>query len=453
MTAAPFVLSSRRVVTPDGVRPANIVVRDGRIAAVEEHGTAPAGLPVVDAGEAALLPGVVDVHVHVNEPGRTEWEGFATATRAAAAGGVTTLVDMPLNSIPATTTTAALAEKRRAAEDKCAVDVGFWGGVVPGNLGELAPLVAAGALGFKCFLSPSGVPEFTHVGAADLEPAMAELARLGAVLLAHAEQPALVDDGWGGSEPEAAHRRSYAAYLASRPPVAEVAAIELLARLAAETGCRVHVVHVASAEAADAVAAARADGVAMSAETCPHYLTAAAGEIGDGETLWKCAPPVRSARHREALWRGLEAGVLDLVASDHSPSPPAGKHLESGDFAAAWGGIASLQLTLPLLWTGARQRGLGLDRLAGWLAAGPARLAGLGATKGAIAAGRDADLVVFDPEAGFTVDPARLYHRHPVTPYAGRELVGVVRRTYLRGREIWDGERVSETPSGRLLRR
>ena len=461
MPAPSFALAGRRVVTPEGVRAATVVVREGRIAAVEAPGEAAGDLPLVDAGGAVVSPGVVDVHVHVDEPGRSHWEGFATATRAAAAGGVTTLVDMPLNSIPATTTAAALAEKRRAAAGKCAVDVGFWGGVVPGNTAELAPLAAAGALGFKCFLAPSGVAEFAPVGEAELRPAMGELARLGAVLLAHAELPALLDDGWAGAPGEAGYAarcRSYRAYLTSRPPAAEVAAIGLLARLAADTGCRVHVVHVASAEAVAAVRAARAAGVAMTAETCPHYLTACAEEIGDGETLWKCAPPVREGRHREALWRALDERVLDLVASDHSPSPPAGKHLATGDCAAAWGGIASLQLTLPLVWSGLERRGLGgdagLERLAEWLSAAPARLAGL-AAKGAIAAGRDADLVLWRSEAVFTVDPARLYHRHPITPYAGRGLAGVVERTFVRGVEVWDGERVhgegGERPAGSLL--
>ena len=452
MPAPSFALRSRRVVTPEGVRPAVVVVRDGRIERVGPWDDAPGDLPLDDAGDDALSPGVVDPHVHANDPGRADWEGLDDATRAAAAGGVTAFVDMPLNSLPPTTTAAGLAAKRQAAAGRLSVDVGMWGGVVPGNLDELPALWEGGVLGFKAFLAPSGVDEFPAVGERELRPAMAVLAGLGAPLLLHAELPDRLDEGWG-ERVGTAGRRRYAAWLASRPPEAEAAAIDLVARLAAETGARVHVVHATSAEAVDAVRRARAAGVAMTAETCPHYLSQDAESIADGATLWKCAPPVRGRAHREALWAALLAGDLALVASDHSPSPPAGKHLDSGDFAAAWGGISSLQLLLPLTWTGARERGAGLDRLAGWLSAAPARLAGLAGRKGAIAPGLDADLVVWDSDARFRVDPKRLYHRHPTTPYAGRELAGVVRRTWLRGAVAFDGERVVSPPRGQVLDR
>ena len=452
MPAPSFALRSRRVVTPEGVRPALVVVREGRIVRVGPWDDPPAGLPLDDAGDDAVSPGVVDPHVHANDPGRADWEGLDHATRAAAAGGVTTFLDMPLNSVPPTTTAAGLAAKREAAAGRLAVDVGLWGGVVPGNLDELPALWEGGVFGFKAFLAPSGVDEFPAIGERELRPAMAVLAALGAPLLVHAELPDRLDEGWGGRT-DAAGRRRYAAWLASRPPEAEAAAIDLVARLAAETGARVHVVHAASGEAVEAVRRARAAGVAMTAETCPHYLVQEAESIPDGATLWKCAPPIRGRVHREALWSALLAGELDLVASDHSPSPPAGKHLGSGDCAAAWGGISSLQLLLPLVWTGARARGAGLGRLAGWLSAAPARLAGLAGRKGAIAPGLDADLVVWDPEARFRVEPETLYHRHPTTPYAGRELAGVVRRTVLRGVEVFDGERVAEPPRGELLER
>ncbi len=414
---------------------------------------APPDLLVIDAGDHLVMPGVVDSHVHVNEPGRTEWEGFTTATRAAVAGGVTTLVDMPLNSIPATTSVAALEAKREAARGRVRVDVGFWGGVVPGNSGELAALHEAGVLGFKAFLAPSGVDEFPHVGEAELRPAMRELARLGAVLLVHAEDPSVLDRAEPVWKAPGASDRSYRTYLASRPPEAETAAIELVLRLCRELGTRVHVVHLATGAALPALAAARAEGLPVTVETCPHYLTFAAEEIADGATAWKCAPPIREAAEREALWRALGRGEIDLVASDHSPAPPALKGLDSGDFRRAWGGIASLQLALPAVWTAARERGHRPEALVPWMCTGPARLAGLVGRKGAIAPGYDADLVVWDPEASFEVRPEDLHHRHPVTPYAGRTLFGRVVRTFVRGVEVFrDGEIVGD-PAGELLRR
>jgi allantoinase len=439
------VFRARRVVLPDGVRPASVHVADGRIVAVRgfDHTD---GAPVVDAGDAVLMPGLVDTHVHVNEPGRTHWEGFETATRAAAAGGVTTLVDMPLNSIPATTSVAGLREKVAAAE-KCRVDVGFWGGVVPGNEPELRPLHAAGVLGFKCFLAPSGVDEFGHVGEADLRRAMPVLAELGAPLLVHAEFPAPLEHAASlvsGEDP-----RLYATYLRSRPPAAETEAIELMIRLCREFGTRVHIVHLAAAEALPMLRQARAEGLPVTVETCPHYLHFAAEEIRDGGLEWKCAPPIRDRGNRALLWEALEAGDLDLVASDHSPCPPA---LKAGDWFTAWGGIASLQLGLPVMWTAARARGMGPERVAAWMSAAPARLAGLPA-KGAIEAGRDADLVVWEPDAEVAVTPDTLHHRHKVTPYAGGVFAGAVRTTYVRGVPVYDRGRFPGEPAGRILLR
>ena len=447
MSPPDLVLRAERVVTPAGVRRAAVHVQDGTITAVTGWDGIPPGCPVEELGAAALMPGLVDAHVHVNEPGRTDWEGFASATRAAAAGGVTTLVDMPLNAIPATTTRAGLEAKRAAAAGRCHVDVGFWGGVVPGNAAELTGLWAAGVLGFKCFLTPSGVDEFGHVGEAELREAMPVLGRLGAVLLAHAEHPAELRSAAPSADP-----RDYATYLATRPPRAEVRAIELLLRLAAETGCRVHIVHLAAAEALPLLQRARARGVPVTAETCPHYLHFAAEEIAAGATAWKCAPPLRGAANRERLWEGLMAGTIDLVASDHSPCPPGLKCGDSGDFLAAWGGIASLQLSLPVLWEGTRRRGYTIRDVARWMSAAPARLAGL-AGKGAIAPGMDADLVAWDPDAALQVDPANLHHRHPLTPYAGAGLHGRVRATWLRGVRIFDDGRFPAEPSGALLLR
>jgi allantoinase len=436
-----LAVRARRAVTPDGVRPVTVGVRGGRIAALAGfEATLDAVVTEELPGAEVLMPGLVDTHVHVNEPGRTDWEGFATATAAAAAGGVTTLIDMPLNSVPPTTTAAALAAKRAAAQQSAAVDVGFWGGAVPGNLADLAGLHEAGVFGFKAFLIDSGVPEFGCLDAAQLDAVLAETARLDALLIVHAEDPAVV-----AAAPEASGTR-YAGFLASRPAAAEQAAIAHLLRAAGRHGARVHILHLASAGALPLIAAARADGVRVSAETCPHYLTFCAEEVPDGATEFKCCPPIRESAHRDGLWAGLAGGLIDVVVSDHSPCPPALKQRDTGDFGAAWGGISSLQLALPAVWTQARARGHGLPDVVRWMAAGPAALAGLPG-KGAIAPGYDADLVAFDDAASFTVDPARLRHRHPVTPYAGRTLTGVVRRTWLRGQET------GGTPAGRMVRR
>jgi allantoinase len=447
----PTLLISRRVVTPEGVHPATVHVQDGKIERVGPVDEALSGVPAIDCGDAVLMPGIVDTHVHVNEPGRTEWEGFATATRAAAAGGVTTMVDMPLNSVPATTTRDGLRAKLEAADGKCRVDVGLWGGVVPGNAGELAGLLAEGVLGFKAFLTPSGVEEFQHVEESDLRAAMPVLARHGAVLLVHAELPGPIDAAagvWMGGSPA-----EYSRYLRSRPDAAEVEAVEMLIRLCRETGCRLHIVHVSSAEVLPVLRRAREEGLPVTAETCPHYLTFAAEEIPDGGVAFKCAPPIRSRENRERLWEALREGTIDLMATDHSPCPPEMKKIEAGDFCEAWGGIASLQLALPAVWTGARERGFTIADLAGWMCAAPARLAGLEERKGAIAPGYDADLVIWDPEASFEVEAERLHHRHKLTPYAGRMLYGVVRRTLLRGETVYDNGQFPGVPSGLLLKK
>jgi allantoinase len=447
MTEPLLVVRSRRVVT-DAVAPAAIHVRAGTIERIAAWDDVPAGARLDDVGELAVLPGVVDTHVHLNEPGRTEWEGFATATRAAAIGGVTALVDMPLNSIPPTTTREAFAAKRAAARGQCSVDVGFWGGVVPGNAGELAGLVRDGVRGFKCFLIDSGVDEFGWVGEADLAPAMAILAELGAPLLVHAEVAGPIDaaaPALAGADP-----RRYATYLASRPPAAEEDAIALATRLCRATGARTHIVHHSAASALDQLRAARAEGLPLSAETCPHYLHFTAEAIPDGATPFKCAPPIRDAANREALWCALAEGVLDLVASDHSPCSPGLKAIEAGDFVAAWGGVSGLQLALPVVWTEAAARGHSLVDIARWMSAAPARLARL-AWKGAIAAGRDADLVVFDDAAHTTVTAESIHHRHRVTPYAGETLRGAVVATYLRGQRIAEHGRALATDLGDLL--
>jgi allantoinase len=431
MTAYDLVLRSRRVTLPDGERPAAVCVRDGRVASVQPYDA----VDGLDLGDVALLPGLVDTHVHVNEPGRTEWEGFATATWAAAAGGVTTIIDMPLNSIPPTVNVTALETKRRAAAGQCYVDVGFWGGAVPGNVADLPALHESGVFGFKCFLIDSGVPEFPPLDRAGLDAA---LRAVPALFVVHAEDP----DAVVAPVPSA----RYLDFVASRPPAAEESAVALTVSSARATGARVHILHLSAAGALAHLSAARGDGVRVTAETCPHYLALVAEEVPNGATQFKCCPPIRDAANRDALWRGLASAAIDCVVSDHSPCAPELKRPDTGDFAQAWGGIASLQLGLPVMWTAARARGHTLDDLARWMSTGPADLVGL-TRKGRIAVGADADLVAFDPSATRTVDPSRLYHRHPTTPYAGRKLTGAVVQTWLRGVPV------STTPRGRLLRR
>jgi allantoinase len=380
-----------------------------------------------------VMPGVIDTHVHVNEPGRADWEGFETATFAAAAGGVTTILDMPLNSIPATTSRFALERKREVAEGKCHVHVGFIGGVVPGNADELSRLADGGVRAFKCFLSPSGVDEFPSVSERMLRKAFPKLAELGLPLMVHAEDPSLLHPApHGGS-------REYVDYLNSRPPEAESAAISTMIKMMGEYPTPVHIVHLSSANSLKVVRAARDRGLPITVETCPHYLTFAAQEIRDGATELKCAPPIRWDSEREKLWKALFAGEIDQVASDHSPCPPEMKQQTDGDFFSAWGGIASLELSLAAVWTGARSHGAGIEWIVHWMCEATARLAGLDAQKGKLAAGFDADIVVWNPEASFRVDPRGLHQRHKITPYAGQTLFGVVKATYVCGQLAFGG--------------
>ena len=450
--AANLIVRGRRVVTPEGERPAAVHVRDGVITAVSGFDDIPAACAVHEAGDSVVMPGLVDTHVHINEPGRTEWEGFATATRAAAAGGVTTLIEMPLNSIPPTTSVAGLGQKIAATANQLWVDVGFWGGVVPGNLSELQPLWQGGVFGFKCFLVPSGVVEFREVCESDLRAALPELAALGAPLLVHSELPGPIEEAVA-ERSKNAPPNSYSTWLASRPRNSEDEAIALLLRLAEEFRAHIHIVHLSSSNSIDQLRKARKRGFRFSVETCPHYLTFVSDEIADGATQFKCAPPIRERENREKLWTALREGTIDFIVSDHSPCPPAMKLLEEGDFLRAWGGISSLQIGLPTVWTQARSRSYALTQVTEWMCRGPARFAGLEKRKGAIAVGCDADLVIWNPDAKFGVDPSRLHHRHNLTPYTGRELFGVVETTFLRGQKIFDSGAFLTPPAGRVLYR
>jgi allantoinase len=476
MPATDLVIRGRRVVVSDGskpgssaparpmsIGPASIHVADGVIVAIAGYEEIPAGCPVEEAADRQLvMPGLVDTHVHINEPGRTAWEGFASATRAAAAGGVTTLIDMPLNSIPPTTTVAGLHAKLAAAGDQCFVDVGFWGGVVPGNTHELAGMFAAGVVGFKCFLIHSGVDEFPNVTESELRVAMPELTRLGAMLIVHAEVPGPISQASLSAchttltEIATAGRQNvvaseYQTFLESRPRAAENEAVELMIKLGREFGTRIHIVHHSSADALPMLREAKAAGLKLTAETCPHYLYFAAEDIPAGATEFKCCPPIRERENRELLWEALKAGTIDLIVSDHSPCTEDLKLKESGNFLEAWGGIASLQLRLPVIWTAAKARGFALENLTEWLCTAPARQVGLQGKKGELAIGRDADVIFWDPAGEFRVEPELLYHRNKLTPYLGELLQGTVQKTFLRGRKIYDGGEISSTPEGRTL--
>ncbi|WP_077488965.1 allantoinase AllB [Sinomonas mesophila] len=437
-----LVIRGQRVLTTAGIAPREVGITDGRIVALEPLGNGLAGREVIELAEdETLLPGLVDSHVHVNEPGRTEWEGFASATKAAAAGGVTTIIDMPLNSIPPTVNVDALEQKRAAARTQSFVDVGFWGGAIPGNTGDLRPLHDEGVFGFKCFLLHSGVDEFPHLDVEELEKDLTEIASFDGLMIVHAEDSRAIDRA---PNPEG---DVYESFLHSRPRGAENVAIAEVIERARWTGARAHILHLSSSDALPMIASARRDGVRLTVETCPHYLTLLAEEIPNGATAFKCCPPIREASNRELLWKGLEDGIIDCIVSDHSPSTVDLKDLENGDFGVAWGGVASLQLGLSIIWTEARRRGISLERVVEWMGRKPAELARL-QRKGTLAPGYDADFAVFAADETFIVDADRLHHKNHITPYQGKALSGVVRRTFVRGTEV-----DFEEPQGQLIRR
>ncbi|MDQ4502446.1 allantoinase AllB [Sinomonas sp. ASV322] len=437
-----LVIRGQRVLTTAGIVPREVGIIDGRIVALEPFGNGLSGREVIElADDETLIPGLVDSHVHVNEPGRTEWEGFASATKAAAAGGVTTIIDMPLNSIPPTTNVEALKLKRTSAETQSFVDVGFWGGAIPGNTGDLRALHDEGVFGFKCFLLHSGVDEFPHLEVDELEKDLAEIASFDGLMIVHAEDSRAIDRA---PNPDG---DVYDSFLHSRPRGAENVAIAEVIERARWTGARAHILHLSSSDALPMIATAKRDGVKLTVETCPHYLTLLAEEIPNGATAFKCCPPIREASNRELLWKGLEDGVIDCIVSDHSPSTIDLKDLKNGDFGVAWGGVASLQLGLSIIWTEARRRGIPLERVVEWMGHRPAQLARL-QRKGLLAPGYDADLAIFAADDAFVVDADKLHHKNHITPYQGKTLSGVVRRTFVRGTEVDFG-----APKGQLIRR
>ena len=448
------VIRSQRVDLTDGVRPASVHVRQGLIERVDDYDAVPPSVPLDDLGSVVLMAGIVDTHVHVNEPGRTEWEGFRTATLAAAAGGVTTLVDMPLNASPPTTTLAALEAKMAASDGKLFVDVAFTGGIVPSNAHELHALKRAGCVAFKCFLAPSGVDDFQHVGEDELSRAMSILAGVDVPIFVHAEVDGPIEAALR-SQGNLSDRElvRYVHWLESRPRAAENAAVDLVIRLAEKTGARAHIVHLSSSDALSSLRAARDAGTKVTAETCPHYLSFAAEDVPDGATQFKCAPPIRERYNRERLWAGLRDETVVQVVTDHSPSPGALKCVDTGDFTRAWGGIASLELGLSATWTEARGRGFGVEHIAQWMCAAPAGLVGLDDRKGKIAPGYHADFVSWEPERERVIDASRMHQRHKLTPYAQRTLFGVVHSTYLRGHKVFTAGAHAGTPCGSLLRR
>lgn len=434
-----LAIKGSRIITPDGIQPAVVLIKDGIIADVVNVIPGDNVKKIIDIHDHVLMPGITDPHVHINEPGRTDWEGFTTATRAALASGITTLVDMPLNAHPVTTTVAALEQKIKSAN--LFTNCGYWGGVVPGNVGELEPLIKKGVLGFKAFLTHSGIDDFPNVTADDLCQAMPIIAKYGLPLLVHCELTTPVQASVAGT---------YSAYLASRPAVWEENAIALMIRLCERYRCRVHIVHLSAASALPQIIRAKADGLPLTVETAQHYLYFNAERIPDGNMAFKCAPPIRGKENNELLWQALKSGIIDMVATDHSPSPA---NMKQGDYLASWGGISSLQLALPALWTAAKKRQVSLTQIAQWLCTAPTRLAGTHTYKGKIAKGYDADLVVWNPEQSFTVIPENLQHKHPITPYANETLDGVVLQTYLKGVKVYEEGVYTAPPQGENILR
>jgi allantoinase len=450
--APDLLVTGRRVVTPEGTRPAAIAIRNGIIVAVTRPDEAPRDAPVLDAGDAVVMPGIIDTHVHADEPGRVDWEGFESATRAAAAGGITMIVDMPVHAVPPTTRPDALRLKIALAETQAWIDVGFWAGLGRGDASYVRALCAAGAFGFKAYLIPPGADGLREVDEGELRLALPLLRECGVPLIVHAEMPAPIERAWAELAADGADARLYANWLRARPIAAENEAVALLIELAREFETPIHVSHLSGADMLPDLRRARAAGVPITIEASPHYLHFAAEEIPDGATEFKCAPPIREFVHREALWEALGDGTIDTLASAHAPCPPELKRPDTGDFASAWPGIAGIQLMLPVVWTGAHVRGFSPHHLAEWLCAAPARLLGLEQRKGSIAPGRDADLVIWEDQTELRVEHSRLEQRHKMTPYDGLTLTGRVQTTMVRGEVVYDRGVIVGERRGRVMK-
>jgi allantoinase len=437
-------ITSNQTVLPGGTRKATVIISDGKILEVNEENP-PGNIPVTELNDLVLMPGIIDPHVHINEPGRTDWEGFDTATRAAIAGGVTTLVDMPLNASPVTTTAKAFDEKIASTAGKLHCNCGFWGGVIPGNEKEIPLLIRKGVAGFKAFLTHSGIDEFPNVTEEDLRKVMPVIAESGLPLLVHCELDG-AERSDGVTDPQ-----SYQQYLRSRPDSWELNAIALMIRLCEEFKCRTHIVHLSSAAALPLISRAKEKHLPLSVETAQHYLYFSAEKIPDGRTEYKCAPPIRDTANQAQLWKALKDGLIDFVATDHSPAPPGMKDPASGDLFRAWGGIASIQFALPALWTAARKQDCQPADMAKWLCAKPALLPGLAACKGKIQPGYDADLVAWDPGASFVVKEENILHRHSITPYLGETLFGKVAQSWLTGEKLFADGKILHLNKGRII--
>ena len=438
-----FAIASQKVLTLEGEKPAAILIKGEKILDVVSIENIPENCPTEDMGNNVIMPGLVDTHVHINEPGRTDWEGFETATKAAAAGGITTLVDMPLNCIPVTTTVDALNQKIIATKDQLWIDCGFYGGLIPDNIQDLESLADAGVLGFKAFLSPSGIDEFPNISEKHLREALHILAKKGIPVLVHAE----LENGATSSE----ENKTYKYFQESRPKSWENNAIKLLIQLCREFNVHIHIVHLSSADILPEIAQTRKDGFPLTVETCPHYLHFSSERISDGDTRFKCAPPIWNGENRENLWAGLEEGIINFITSDHSPCTPELKNLEAGNFEKAWGGISSIQFTLPVIWTECKQRGYSLEQLINWMSKQPAKFVGVDDLKGQISPGFDADLVCWNPDKKYIIKKEAIHHKNKLTPYEGESLYGVVNATFLRGQKVYENGQFLGKPKGKII--
>jgi allantoinase len=442
-----FGIKSKNILTPQGIIDGIILISNGKISDIISSKNDSCDFPIEDANESIVMPGIIDPHVHINEPGRTDWEGFDTATKAAAAGGITTLIEMPLNSSPVTTTKNNFQIKLNSAKNKLHVNCGFWGGIVPGNLNELEELLESGVFGFKAFLTHSGIEDFPNTHAGHLRKALKTLKKYNKPFLVHCELDTVHDDLKFLEQ----NPKNYSAYLKSRPKSWEDNAIKLMIDLCRETGALVHIVHLSSAKSIEQIQKAKQEGLSLTVETAPHYLFFNAEEIPDGATEYKCAPPIREKENNEKLWNALLDGTIDFIATDHSPAPPSMKEIESGNFKKAWGGIAGLQFSLPVVWTKMKEKNIPVEKSLKWMCENPVKLCQLNSSKGKIEKGFDADIVVWNPDEKFTVEEKDIQHRHKITPYLNRELFGVVEQTYIGGKKIFNKGSFLNLNEGKIL--